>query len=222
MSHFHSHLVTRTIEKCVTLFATGCFNLDPNRVLDIILESFETRPEQNKLFVGLLKAYMPNGNIICEVLGSKYRHFSDTKTPSSLYIITALLLQSKIICLDDIYSWVRMIDSLDWFELVIDKLISSIQLSPTDKSIQIDWETDLDEAKEQVRKLNIISINNTNKEPELEVEKEENDVNTFFGLFILTAIICIKICAAPIRKPNKKKSKICALIAVKQFGIVFI
>lgn len=85
----------------------GCFNLDPNRVLDIILESFETRPEQNKLFVGLLKAYMPNGNIICEVLGYKYRNFSDTKTPSSLYIITALLLQSKIICLDDIYTWVR-------------------------------------------------------------------------------------------------------------------
>lgn len=86
----------------------GCFNLDPNRVLDIILESFETRPEQNKLFIGLLKAYMPNGTIICEVLGYKYRHFSDTKTPSSLYVITALLLQSKIICLDDIYSWVMM------------------------------------------------------------------------------------------------------------------
>ncbi|XP_037040201.1 THO complex subunit 2 isoform X2 [Bradysia coprophila] len=131
----------------------GCFNLDPNRVLDIILESFETRPEQNKLFIGLLKAYMPNGNIICEVLGYKYRHFSDSKTPSSLYVITALLLQSKIISLDDIYSW----------------------LSPTDKSIQIDWETDLDDAKEYVRKLNVISINNNNKEPEAEVEKEEND-----------------------------------------------
>lgn len=76
-------------------------------MLDIILESFETRPEQNKLFIGLLKAYMPNGNIICEVLGYKYRHFSDAKTPSSLYIITALLLQSKIISLDDIFSWVN-------------------------------------------------------------------------------------------------------------------
>lgn len=90
-------------------FRIGCFNLDPNRVLDIILESFETRPEQNKLFIGLLKAYMPNGNIICEVLGYKYRHFSDTKTPGSLYIITALLLQSKIISLDDIFSWVSVL-----------------------------------------------------------------------------------------------------------------
>lgn len=74
-----------------------------------------------------------------------------------------------------------------------------MQLSPTDKSIQIDWETDLDDAKEYVRKLNIISINNNNKESEPEVEKEENDVNTFFGLLFLTAIICIKM----LRNSNK-------------------
>lgn len=88
--------------------STGYFNLDPNRVLDIILESFETRPEQNKLFIGLLKAYMPDDNIICEVLGYKYRYFSTTKTPSSLYTITALLLQSNIILLDEIFPWVMM------------------------------------------------------------------------------------------------------------------
>lgn len=96
--------VNKTLEIIKSLI--GCFNLDPNRVLDIILESFETRPEQSKLFVALLRAYMPKGNIICEVLGYKYRYFSDTKTPHSLYLITALLLQSKIISLEDIYSWV--------------------------------------------------------------------------------------------------------------------
>lgn len=96
--------VNKTLEIIKSLI--GCFNLDPNRVLDIILESFETRPEQSKLFVALLQAYMPKGNIICEVLGYKYRYFSDTKTPHSLYLITALLLQSKIISLEDIYSWV--------------------------------------------------------------------------------------------------------------------
>lgn len=84
--------------------------MDPNRVLDIILESFETRPEQHILFISLLKSYMPNGNIICEILGYKYRYFSDTKTPSSLYIITALLLQSDLIRLNDIYSWVSKIE----------------------------------------------------------------------------------------------------------------
>lgn len=46
----------------------------------------------------------------------------------------------------------------------------------------------MDDAKEYVRKLNIISINNANKEPEPEIEKEENDVNRkFFGLIFLTA-----------------------------------
>ena len=36
---------------------------------------------------------MPNANVICEILGYKYRYFHDTETPRSLYIITALLLQ---------------------------------------------------------------------------------------------------------------------------------
>lgn len=136
---------------------------------------------------------MPNGNIICEVLGYKYRHFSDTKTPSSLYIITALLLQSKIISLDEIYSWVMTRIYLAKLTINLTCVIFfQFQLSPTDKSIQIDWETDLDEAKEYVRKLNIISTNKE-KEPEPEVEKDEIDVNTFFGILFLTAIICIKM-----------------------------
>ncbi|XP_058449396.1 THO complex subunit 2 [Malaya genurostris] len=125
----------------------GCFNLDPNRVLDIILESFETRPEHDKIFIPLLQAYINDGHIICEVLGYKYRHFAETKTPESLFKVTALLLQYGVIKLDDIYTW----------------------LSPTDKSIVTDWETDVAEAKEFVRKLNVVS---TNKDKEQEPEPE--------------------------------------------------
>lgn len=128
----------------------GCFNLDPNRVLDIILESFETRPEQHPLFIALLKSYMPNGNIICEILGYKYRYFADAKTPSSLYIITALLLQSGLIHLNDIYTW----------------------LSPADRTLQSEWEKEIHAAKEYVRKLNVIS---TNKDKEMEVDEEKED-----------------------------------------------
>lgn len=95
---------------------SGCFNLDPNRVLDIILESFETRPEHDELFIPLLKSYMPDGSIICEVLGYKYRNFADSKTPNSLYKVTALLLQNGVISLDDIYTWVR--DSKLFFRLI--------------------------------------------------------------------------------------------------------
>lgn len=52
---------------------------------------------------------MPNGDVICEVLGYKYVHFSETKTPESLYRVTALLLQSGVIQLNEIYSWVSII-----------------------------------------------------------------------------------------------------------------
>lgn len=84
----------------------GCFNLDPNRVLDVILESFEIRPERYELFIPILKSYMPDSNIISEVLGYKYRNLCDDETPFSLYKVTALLLQHDIIQLDDIYYWV--------------------------------------------------------------------------------------------------------------------
>lgn len=84
----------------------GCFNLDPNRVLDIIIESFETRPEHDDIFIPLLKTYMNDGGIICEVLGYKFRYFAEFGTPQTLYEVTALILQYNIISLDDIYNWV--------------------------------------------------------------------------------------------------------------------
>lgn len=126
-----------TLQKTLEIIKSliGCFNLDPNRVLDILLESFETHPEQSKLFIPLLEAYTADGNIICEVLGYKYRHFADSVTPTSLYKVTALLLQHRVIQLDDIYNW----------------------LSPSDKEIIADWDTELGDAKEFVRKLNVIS-----------------------------------------------------------------
>lgn len=87
----------------------GCFNLDPNRVLDIIIESFETRPERRHLFIPLLRAYMPNGSIICEVLGYKFRYFAETRTPRSLFHVCSLLLKYGVIELHDIYQWVSII-----------------------------------------------------------------------------------------------------------------
>lgn len=156
---------TVTLQNILEIVASliGCFNLDPNRVLDIILESFETRPEQDKLFIPLIQSYMSDGGIICEVLGYKYRHFADTVTPNSLYKVTALLLQSGVISLDDIYSW----------------------LSPSDKSIINDWESDMSDAKEFVRKLNIISTNKdkeTEPEPEREMTEEKFSLNQKWGL----------------------------------------
>lgn len=47
-----------------------------------------------------------------------------------------------------------------------------LQLNPTDRSLQTDWEQEIDDAKEFVRKLNVIS---TNKDKEMEVEDEKDD-----------------------------------------------
>ena len=38
----------------------GFFNLDPNRVLDIILESFECQLDMHGFFVELLRLYAPD------------------------------------------------------------------------------------------------------------------------------------------------------------------
>ncbi|XP_065358666.1 THO complex subunit 2 [Calliphora vicina] len=142
----------------------GCFNLDPNRVLDIILESFESRPERWQLFIPLLRAYMPNGSIICEVLGYKFRYFADSKTPRTLFHVCSLLLKYGVIDLNDIYVW----------------------LTPTDKIITGDWEQDLADAKEFVRKLNIIITNKDKEpaepEPEKEYSLEKYFANQKFGL----------------------------------------
>lgn len=150
-----------TLQKTLEIIKSliGCFNLDPNRVLDIILESFETHPEQSKLFIPLLEAYTADGNIICEVLGYKYRHFASdsisVNTPQSLYKVTALLLQHSVIQLDDIYNW----------------------LSPTDKEMISDWDAELSEAKEFVRKLNVISTKGVDATETTEASGLENGIN---------------------------------------------
>ena len=164
---------TMTVQNVLEIIKSliGCFNLDPNRVLDIILESFEARPEQDRIFIPLLQAYINDGNIICEVLGYKYRYFADAQTPGSLFKVTALLLQHGVIKLDDIYAWVG-----HWLfacKMVPPVLIVFVfcQLNPPDKSIVADWEAEIAQAKEYVRKLNVI-LTNKDKEPEQEPEFE--------------------------------------------------
>ncbi|XP_017775974.1 PREDICTED: THO complex subunit 2 isoform X2 [Nicrophorus vespilloides] len=135
----------------------GCFNLDPNRVLDIILESFENKPDDAHLFIPLIKSYMTDPKTISEVLGSKFtlQKNSDAAIPRSLYVLAAHLLQYNIINLDDIYIW----------------------FSPDDKVMVKEWDKEMKDAKEYVRKLSIISINN--KEKEESPEEKENPMEKY-------------------------------------------
>ena len=90
----------------------GYFNLDPNRVLDIILESFECQPHHHKFFISLLGEFVPDTRTMCELLSFKYNFYISSNneeeevTPKSLYLVTALLIQHDIMKLEDVYALV--------------------------------------------------------------------------------------------------------------------
>ncbi|KAL6430976.1 hypothetical protein ACFW04_007029 [Cataglyphis niger] len=137
--------VASTLEIVKSLI--GYFNLDPNRVLDILLETFENRPQDDALFIPLIRSYMSDQQVLCEVLGFKYCSTVDA-TPFSLQKVTALMLQHNVIKLDDILPW----------------------LVPDDKTIILDHEQAMKQAKEYVRKLSVIST----KDKEDVVEEKDN------------------------------------------------
>ncbi|KAK3866040.1 hypothetical protein Pcinc_028398 [Petrolisthes cinctipes] len=60
----------------------GGFNLDPNRVLDLILESLESRPHLHEFYTGLLSRYPCESATISEILGFKLNHCIEASTSS--------------------------------------------------------------------------------------------------------------------------------------------
>jgi len=78
---FSQYLITTSKERqfSVTIscnFSTvGCFNLDPNRVIDILLESFESRPELDEFYIPLIEAYVQDNVTLCHCLGFKFQFF---------------------------------------------------------------------------------------------------------------------------------------------------
>lgn len=85
----------------------GCFNLDPNRVLDIVLDSFEhhTDNKSENFFIPLLHDYMPDSQRLTEVLAFKLRQVNNLTRSS--YRLIAFLIQFDLIGLDSIYPWVN-------------------------------------------------------------------------------------------------------------------
>ena len=66
----------------------GCFNLDPNRVLDVILEVFECRPEHDDFFISLLESYMSmcEPQTLCHILGFKFKFYQVKKIYVYIYV----------------------------------------------------------------------------------------------------------------------------------------
>ncbi|XP_012259618.2 THO complex subunit 2 [Athalia rosae] len=155
---YQEHEVASTLEIVKSLI--GYFNLDPNRVLDILLETFENRPDDDSLFIPLIRSYMSDQQVLCEVLGFKYRS-TTAATPFSLQKVTALMLQHHVIELDDILPW----------------------LVPEDKDIIKDHESAMKQAKEYVKKMSVISTKDKEDVPEeKEIVQDKYSTNQKFGL----------------------------------------
>nr|XP_044996003.1 THO complex subunit 2 isoform X2 [Jaculus jaculus]XP_044996004.1 THO complex subunit 2 isoform X2 [Jaculus jaculus] len=134
----------------------GCFNLDPNRVLDVILEVFECRPEHDDFFISLLESYMSmcEPQTLCHILGFKFKFYQEPsgETPSSLYRVAAVLLQFNLIDLDDLY----------------------VHLLPADNCIMDEYKREIVEAKQIVRKLTMVVLS-SEKLDERDKEKDKED-----------------------------------------------
>ncbi|GER41251.1 THO complex subunit [Striga asiatica] len=83
----------------------GHFDLDPNRVFDIVLECFELQLD-NSIFLDLIPIF-PKSHA-SHILGFKFQYFQrveiNTPVPTRLYQLTALLVKKKFIEVDSIYS----------------------------------------------------------------------------------------------------------------------
>ncbi|XP_066227917.1 THO complex subunit 2-like [Saccopteryx leptura] len=134
----------------------GCFNLDPSRVLDIILEVFECRPEHDDFFISLLESYMSmcEPQTLCHILGFKFKFYQEPngETPASLHRVAAVLLQVNLIDLDDLY----------------------VHLLPADNYIVGEYKREIVEAKQIIRKFTMVVISSEkNDKREKGKEKEE-------------------------------------------------
>lgn len=189
--------------------------MDPNRVLDIILESFEARPHLDKLFISLIKNYMGDAQVICEVLGFKLGDMEvleNCKSPPSLMTVIALLLQHEVISLDDIYPWVCIICEICILNscIYLSLFIFNIQLRPDDTVMAKEADKEFKAVQDYIRRLNIVSTKGpqSNAPAEFIEEKADPQVHKkikmlFLSVFLLHANNYYKILLTGILEQSK-------------------
>ncbi|KAK7500593.1 hypothetical protein BaRGS_00008168 [Batillaria attramentaria] len=135
----------------------GCFDLDPNRVIDVMLESFECRPHLQDFYLPLLRAYVPDTLTLCHILGFRFHFYSpeDSETPESLFQVAALLLKNGLVDLDRLYP----------------------HLLPSDSDMHQAQQKELTEAKAYARRLNTIVLADK-KEEDKDKEELKFDLKT--------------------------------------------
>eukprot|EP00347_Sterkiella_histriomuscorum_P008986 403342964 len=92
----------------------GYFNLDPNRVLDIILDSFENNI-WNSSYITLIKDPQFKNVQVSSLLGFKYQTYQEQinsdknfRPPQSLFTLTALLIKNQVIQFEDIWPYMNV------------------------------------------------------------------------------------------------------------------
>lgn len=121
----------------------GKYSLDPNRVIDIILYSFECYPTKVSYHIDILKDFLKeDSDALAKLLVLKlnfylrYRDEVRPITPTSLYRVLAQVLNHGLVELDDIYQ----------------------NLSPKDSQILEYHKNQLEIAKAIARKINMVSV----------------------------------------------------------------
>jgi len=120
----------------------GCFNIDPNRALDILLEAMECHPSKSEqIFVPVIQQYLKlaEKTTLCNLLGFKFTHYQQKEhsTPSSLYTLAALLVHHKLVCINDLF----------------------VHLTPEDKQLKDNWQNFVKQVDQEAVRTTVMVLN---------------------------------------------------------------
>ncbi len=126
----------------------GQFNLDPNRVCDIVLQSFEWN--QSRLYLDVLKLFRCHN--ICQVLGFNfsYYHTESIEAPRYLCRAAAVLVSTGIITFEDIWP----------------------HLHPSDEELASAQEAKRVALTSQAKKIGVVSLNASSKKEDVKISEK--------------------------------------------------
>jgi THO complex subunit 2 len=141
----------------------GYYNLDPNRVIDIILDTYERNLARNiKInpnkanFLGLMAQF--NAQSVTQLLGFKFEQYNEQRpAPYALFATAALLIGANFVALGEIWAY----------------------LGPSDSSIRQQREEYLQNEIAKSKKLGVVSLSKeegNEKAKESKDSKENNEI----------------------------------------------
>ncbi|OQR88780.1 hypothetical protein THRCLA_10108, partial [Thraustotheca clavata] len=147
----------------------GFFDLDPNRVLDLLLDVYET-DHLNECFLQLISQFKQE--YIVHVVGFKFQYYTRPEAletecfaPRSLYRIAAILIDKNYFTLNDLYPHLSPKK-----EVIIENDLQRIQ--------------DIKTAARAYGRVNLNAKKDDDKAENTESESDANDANQIYGIII--------------------------------------